>query len=107
MSGQSARVSVEFSPIPTHPPSRPDAPAEDSGLPPHRLVGPSATRCSCGRAREACVRAAVRAVWAAQTPSDQGGDDLPGRHPGDAGTRGAATARSIRQDAGSAGSLAT
>jgi hypothetical protein len=53
------------------------------------------------------VRDAVRAVWAAHTPSDQGGDDLPGRHPGDAATRGAATARSIRQDTGSAGNLAT
>jgi hypothetical protein len=68
MSGQSARVSVGFFPIPTHPPSRPDAPAEDSDLPLHRLVGPEAPLCACG-------------------PAEQGRGDLPARHPGSGDTR--------------------
>ena len=88
MSGKSAPLSVGFPPIPTHPPSRPGGPAEDSGHPAHRPAGPAGGRCACGRPREGCVRDAVREVWTAPAPAEGIGRGLPERDPGDRITAG-------------------
>jgi hypothetical protein len=87
MSGPSAPLSAGLSPIPTHPPSRPTPPAEDSDLPIHRLVGPEDGLCACGSPRERCVRDTVRAVWTPQAPADDVGQGLPKRHPASENSR--------------------
>jgi hypothetical protein len=81
MSGPSAPLSAGLSPTPTHTPSRPMSPAEDSDLPIHRLVGPEDGLCACGRPREGCVRDAVREVWASPELAPGVAAELPGRHP--------------------------
>jgi hypothetical protein len=98
MSGPSTPLSAGLSPIPTHPPSRPTPPAEDSDLPIHRLVGPDDGLCACGRPREACVRDAVRALWTPETPADDVGQGLPGRHPASENSRSTGVGYEDRQD---------
>ena len=70
MSGQFVPLSAGFGPVPTHPPSRPTGPGEDSDFR-HRPVGPDGGLCACGGPREACVRDAVRTVWTPPAPVEE------------------------------------
>jgi hypothetical protein len=64
MSGLFAPLAVEFSPTSPHPPSPGNATGADDGFTRHGRLMPTDHRCVCGRSREACVRATVRALWA-------------------------------------------
>jgi hypothetical protein len=64
MSGQIASVLYGLRPLAPHPPSRPSsaAPGSTSEMS-HRRTGPDSPWCSCGRAREVCVRESMRHLW--------------------------------------------